>query len=143
VGLEKPPLISNYLRKSLLLIDSASVSKFRETRKMRNKAKINEKDAKQNSKLARLSETKGNNAKLPHFPFVLFSLASLEFCFASYSFSFALFRIFSVSRNLATLDTAQLGTWKFASRLSFASKEFAFCIPYRTREAASDFQLSA
>jgi hypothetical protein len=34
-----------------------SISKFRETKKIRNKAKLNEKDAKQNSKLVRLSET--------------------------------------------------------------------------------------
>jgi hypothetical protein len=48
------------------------------------------------------------NAKLPHSHFVLFtvvllSLASLEFCFTSFSFSLALFRIFFfVSRNLGT-----------------------------------------
>jgi hypothetical protein len=36
---------------------------------MRNKAKLNEKDAKQNSKLVRLSETKQNKVRLRQFRF--------------------------------------------------------------------------
>jgi hypothetical protein len=128
--------------------------------------KQNEKDAKQNSKLARLSETKRiqvrlwqfcfhellttilnkrkhvkkwavfcylqENTKMAHFfaCFVLFrmvgrgswkqncrsltwfcivslSLVSLEFCFASFSFSFTLFCIFFVLFHLETLDKKQ------------------------------------
>jgi hypothetical protein len=42
-------------------------------------------------------------AKMPQSHFVSLSLASLEFCFASFLFSFALFHIFFVSRNLETL----------------------------------------
>jgi hypothetical protein len=42
-------------------------------------------------------------AKLPQSHFVLLSLASLEFCFASFSFSFTLFRIFFDSQNLETI----------------------------------------
>jgi hypothetical protein len=45
------------------------VSKFREPKNMGNKAKLNEKDAKQNSKLARPSETKRNKVRLRQFRF--------------------------------------------------------------------------
>jgi hypothetical protein len=46
-----------------------SVSKFHETKKMLNKAKLNNKDAKQNYKLVRLSETKQNKVRLRQFRF--------------------------------------------------------------------------
>jgi hypothetical protein len=46
-------------------------------------------------------------AKLPQSHLVLLSLASLDFCFASFLFHFVLFRIFFVSFHLETLLASQ------------------------------------
>jgi hypothetical protein len=70
-------------------------------------------------------------AKLPQSHFVSLSLAGLEFCFVSFSFSFALFRIFYVLRNLETIGPGPTMSYrerKFgisASRRKFCWKSFS------------------
>jgi hypothetical protein len=68
----------------------SSVFKFRETKKKGNNAKLNEKDAKQNSKLARLSETKLTKVRMRQF-----------------RFHEPLKTIFFVLRNFETLSSSQ------------------------------------
>jgi hypothetical protein len=75
---------------------------------------------------------KRNCRSLTLFRLVLLILASLEFCFACFSFSFGLFRIFFVSQNLETLldyssETNKNVAWKLCCPAKKSARGLKIC----------------